>query len=394
MQSMPLGMELSPDENDLAGQAADVAASLRPIAPDADTSDELHPELTDTIRKSGLFGHFVPAEFGGRGLSVFAIALIRERLAYESVAADEFFASQGIPVQPIALFGTGAQKHRYLPALLDGSRTFAFCMTEPSAGSDILGIRSTATPAGAGYTLAGTKRYVFAGDKADTFVVIAKAGDPDQRAGLTAFLFDRPETGIAGTPMPLLAPGPEWELKFDCPVGAGNLLGEVGGGARIALGNLDRLRPTVGAAALGMAQRALDEAVAYTRQRSAFGGALADFQGIQFGLASAAAEIEAARSLVYGACRFADSAADSRDERRLIRASSAKAKLFATEVAQRSIDTALQYHGGNGLVRGSVLERLYRAVRATRIYEGAAEIMKVVIARSLLAEPVSSGRAS
>jgi alkylation response protein AidB-like acyl-CoA dehydrogenase len=165
MQPMPLGMELSQGEADLAAQAADLAASLGAIAPVADTSDNLHPEVVASIRKSGLFEHFVPAEFGGKGLSVFSIALIRERLAYQCVASDEFFASQGIPVQPIALFGTDEQKRRYLTALLDGSRLFAFCMTEPLAGSDILGIRATASPVEGGYALAGTKRYVFAGDR-------------------------------------------------------------------------------------------------------------------------------------------------------------------------------------------------------------------------------------
>ena len=257
-------------------------------------------------------------------------------------------------------------------------------MTEEAAGSDVLGIRLTAAETDNGFALTGSKRYVYGGSTADTFLVIGKSGEATARSGLTAFLFDRPKSGLTGIPMPLMAPGPEWQMDFDaCEIPADSPLGSIGDGARIALGNLDRLRPTVGAAAVGMAQRALDEVVAHVGRRKAFGTTLADFQGIQFGLAMAAAEVEAARALVYAASRFADSPAD----RKLIRASSAKAKLFATEVAQRTVDTALQYHGGRGLERGSVLERLYRAVRATRVYEGASEIMKVVIARSLLSPP-------
>lgn len=378
----PLGLTLSDKETALVEKVSTFAVeSLAPLAETADAQDELHPELVAAVRSSGLFRHWIPQDQGGEGLSVFDIALIRERLAYQSVAADEFFASQGIPVQPIVLFGSEEQRGRFLPGLLDGSRVFAFCMTEAAAGSDVLGIRSTARRTADGFALSGTKRYVFAGDVADTFLVIAKSGPATERSGLSAFVFDRPGTGLDGHPTPLLAPGPEWEMTFtDCPVPADSVLGELGGGARIALGNLDRLRPTVGAAAIGLAQRALDEAVRWVRSREAFGGTLSDLQGVQFGLAAAAAEIEAARSLVYGACRFADASSDSK----AVRASSAKAKWFATETAQRAIDVALQFHGGYGLVRGSITERLYRAVRATRIYEGAAEIMKLVIARSLL----------
>ena len=233
--------------------------------------------------------------------------------------------------------------------------------------------------------LNGTKRYAYAGDVADVLLVFAKTGDPDERGGISAFLVERPTSGIVAEPFPLMAPGPEFELRFeDCVVPADALLGELGRGAQIALGNLDRLRPSVGAAAVGMAQRALDEAAAYVASRHAFGGTLADLQGIRFALADAATEVEAARSLVYGAARYADSAASSR----AIRVASAKAKLFATEAAQRAIDVALQVHGGVGVARGSVTERLYRAIRAMRIYEGASEVMKVVIARGLLDAPL------
>ncbi len=377
-----LGFSLSDAERELAASVEAIAEDkIGPIAERVDGSDELDLGLVDLIRRSGLFRHFVPEEHGGAGLSVTALALIRERLAYHSVAADEFFVSQGIPVQPIALFGSDQQKSEHLGALLDGRRLFSFCLTEPTAGSDVLGIRTTASAVGDGYVLNGVKRYAFAGNVADTLLVFAKTGEPDERGNITAFLMDKPERGVTATFFPLMAPGPEWELRFDdCVIPSHSVLGEVGKGAQIALGNLDRLRPSVGSAAIGMAQRALDEVVAYVQQRQAFGQALSTNQGLRFDIADRVAEIEAARSLVYGAARFADTTEDTR----LVRTSSAKAKLFATEAAQRAIDTSLQFHGGVGLARGSVTERLYRAIRATRIYEGSAEVMKVVISRSLL----------
>jgi acyl-CoA dehydrogenase len=379
-----LGLSLSAWELELAASVEKLAEDkIDPIAEDADGGDELHPGVVDLIRRSGLFRHFVPEEYGGAGLSVTALALIRERLAYHSVATDEFFVSQGIPAQPIALFGSHEQKTEHLSALLDGRRLFSFCLTEPTAGSDVLGIRTTARAVGDGYVLDGAKRYAFAGNVADTLLVFAKTGEAGERGNITAFLIDKPDSGVTATFFPLMAPGPEWELQFEeCFIPSQSVIGEIGKGAQIALGNLDRLRPSVGAAAIGMAQRALDEAAAYTQHRHAFDRPLSMNQGLRFEMAERAAEIEAARSLVYGAARFADTT----DDTRLVRTSSAKAKLFATEAAQRAIDTSLQFHGGVGLARGSVTERLYRAIRATRIYEGSAEVMKIVISRSILGQ--------
>jgi acyl-CoA dehydrogenase len=388
MTPLPLGHSLTTAELELAARVDDFATvSVAPLAARCDGSDELDSELVAVIRSSGLFRHFLPEELGGAGLSVTALALTRERLAYHSVAADEFFVAQGIPVQPIVLHGSPEQQRTFLPGLLDGNHLYSFCLTEPDAGSDVLAIRTSATRVGDGYVLNGCKRYAFAGDVADVLLVFAKTGNPDDRSGISAFLFERPATGIEATPFPLLAPGPEFELRFDnCVVPADALLGELGHGSRIALGNLDRLRPSVGAAAVGMAQRAIDEAATYVKGRAAFGATLADLQGVRFALAEVAAEVEAARSLVYGAARLADSSAPSGQ----VRVASAKAKLFATEAAQRAIDAALQVHGGVGVARGSVTERLYRAIRAMRIYEGASEVMKVVIARGLLDDTASS----
>jgi len=343
--------------------------------------DQPHPEMISAIRAAGLYKHVVPVDYGGSGLSVTKVCLIREHLSYAAVQADEAFISQAIAVQPIVLHGTHEQKGEHLDGLLTGKRTFAFCLTEPSAGSDVSGIRTSARETPDGYVLNGTKRYVFQGGSVNTLLVFAKLGDPDVRGPITGFLFDRPEKGYTARPFPLLFQGPEFEVDLeDLHVPASAMLGPPDKGARVALGNFDRLRPSVGAAAVGMAQRALDTAVAYVKERQAFGQRLADFQGLQFRLADAAVELGAARVMVYAAARHADTAPEGAD----VRSPSAAAKLFATEMAQRVIDTSIQVHGGIGLRRGSITERLYKAVRATRIYEGSSDIMKVVIARSLV----------
>ena len=374
---------LAPDEAALRDELwSALPERLGPLAAAADQSDVTDPQLVAVLRDLGLFRHFLPPSHGGLGLSITKICLIREALAYQSVAADEFFASQGVTVQPILMWGTPAQRDEYLDGLLSGRRTYAFCLTEPGAGSDVRGIATSARQLPAGWELNGTKRFVYQGDAADTLVVVARTAE-ERSGGLTAFLFDRPASGCVARAFPLLFPAPEFELDFtSCAIPADAVLGAVGSGARVALSNLDRLRPSVGAAAVGMAQRALDESVDYLRRRQAFGQRLGDFQGLQFRLAELATDVATARLLVYAAARWADGATDGSGA---IGPVSAAAKLHATEVAQRVVDAAVQFHGGVGLARGSVTERLYKAVRAPRIYEGANEIMKLVIARSVLA---------
>lgn len=354
-------------------------SQLGPIADRVDVSDEVDEGLVSMLVESGLFEYFVPVEMGGHGLSVTAICLIREQLARVSAHADEHFASQGIAVQPIAMWGTEEQKAKYLPGLLDGSRRFAFCLTEPAAGSDVGGIEGTAVLDGDFYVINASKRFIYQPHTCNTFLVFAKTDPAAGARGISAFLFDKPDHGITCRPYPLLYESPEYEVDFtDCRVPASSLLGPAGQGIKVALSNLDRLRPSVGATAVGMASRALEAAIDYAQHRRAFGGHLADLQALRFKMASAATEVDAARLLVYAAARNADEGGDD------IQASAAKAKLFATEMATRVIDLAVQLHGGVGLVRGSLTERLYKASRALRIYEGSSEVMQLVIARSLL----------
>ena len=359
---------------------------LSPIAEELDTSDEFSPELHRLLTESGLLSHFVPVEYGGQGLSVTSISLVREQLSRVCPAADELYASQGLAVNALVLWGTDQQLEHYLAGLLDGSRIFAFCLTEPAAGSDVGGIKSTAVRDGDDYLINGTKRFIFAPEAATNLIVFAKTDPTQGKRGVTAFVVDHPAEGITCADFHLLKPAPHSEVTFEeVRVPASSVIGSIGGGVRVALGNLDRLRTSVGAAAVGMASRALEEVVAYVQEREAFGSPLSDQQTIRFRLAAASAELDAARTLVYAAAANADG------EEIGVGATSAKAKLIGTETAFRVIDTAVQLHGGIGLHRGSVTERMMKAVRATRIYEGSSEVMQLVIARSLFSADGAKG---
>jgi alkylation response protein AidB-like acyl-CoA dehydrogenase len=361
----------------------------REFAPDVehlDTNEEFSREIHEALVRSGLFRHFVPESFGGAGLSAMNICIIREELARVCPAADELFASQGIAVQSVVLCGTEEQKKSCLAGLLSGEFVFAFCLTEPAAGSDVAGLTTTAREDGDIFRINGSKRYVYAANAATHLLIFAKT-DPEQgKRGITAFLSEQPGSGVRFENFPLLRPGPQTEVIFeDCPVSAACMVGERGAGIRVALGNLDLLRPSVGAAAIGMAESALEVALAYTSQRRAFGGVLYDLQAVSFRLAQAAAELDAARLLVYSAAANADG------RQRELSAASAKAKFVATEVAFRVIDATVQVCGGAGLRRDCVTERMYKAIRATRIYEGSSEVMQLVISRSLVPQRRDGG---
>jgi acyl-CoA dehydrogenase len=281
---------------------------------------------------------------------------------------------------PIALAGSEAQKNSYLAKAASGEAIAAFAITEPEAGSDVASMQSRALRQHGGFSISGTKRFISNAGIADFYVVFA-ATEPERKAqGVGAFVIDATAPGLRiEEKTDLLAPHPIGVLGFsDCWVSENSMLGEAGAGLRIAFATLDLLRCTVGAAAVGFAQRALDEALAYSKARRQFGRAIAEFQGTEFKLADMAVELEAARLLVYQAAWAHDTgAADAKNK-------SSMAKLYATEAAQRIVDQALQIHGGSGLIAGSVMEKLYRDVRALRIYEGTSEIQKIVIARELL----------
>ena len=331
---------------------------------------------------AGFLRHVVSKQFGGTREKVQArdLCILREELARGDALADTMFALQALGSYPITLAGSVAHKQSYLPLVASGDAIAAFAITEPEAGSDVASLQTTARRQGEQFALNGAKRFISNAGIADFYVVFA-ATTPEKKAkGVSAFIVDATTPGLAVTEkIQLMSPHPIGVLEFtDCIVPQGALLGAEGGGLKIALETLDLLRCSVGAAAVGFAQRALEEAIRYGKTRRQFGRAIVEFQGIEFKLAEMATELEAARLLVYQAAWAHD--CDNPDAKQ----KSSMAKFYATEAAQRIVDQALQIHGGNGLIAGSIMERLYRDVRALRIYEGTSEIQKIVIARGLL----------
>ena len=344
--------------------------------------DEQARWLVRQLGQAGLLAYTVPLEFGGVREKVEArdLCILREELARGSALADTMFAVQALASYPITLFGSEEQKQSYLPRTAQGTGIGAFALTEPEAGSDIAGLQTLALRRGGEYCLTGTKRFISNAGIADSYVVFASTQPDLKGKGISAFVVDAKTPGlIIKERIQVISPHPIGVIAFEeCVIPVNSRLGDEGDGVKIALGTLDLLRCTVGAAAVGLARRGLEEAVDYSRKRRQFERPLAEFQGIQFKLADMATELEAARLLVYQAAWAHDGdAADAKLK-------SSMAKLFATESAQRIVDQAVQIHGGMGVVVGSVVERLYRDVRALRIYEGTSEIQRIVIARELL----------
>jgi acyl-CoA dehydrogenase len=287
---------------------------------------------------------------------------------------------QGLGSFPVSLAGSSELKQRILPRVSSGEAIAAFAITEPEAGSDVGAIQTTARREGDSYVIDGVKTFISNAGLADFYSVFASTDPEKGSKGLAAFLVERDAPGFRfEEKIELISPHPIGRISFDgCRVPATNLLGEEGEGFKIAMRTLDTFRSTVGAAACGLAWRALDEAISYAKRRVQFGRPIAEYQATQMKLAEMATELDAARLLVYRAAWKKDSGS----ERVTLEAS--MAKLFATEAAQRIIDAAVQIHGGTGVVRGSAVEHLYRDVRALRIYEGTSEIQKLVIAGQLL----------
>jgi acyl-CoA dehydrogenase len=338
--------------------------------------------LARRLGEEGLMAYAVPRLYGGIHETVQArdLCVIRDELACCAALSDVMFGVQALAAQPIVIAGTDEQKKKYLPPLALGETIGAFALTEPEAGSDASAISLNAKKLSAGYSLTGTKHFISNAGIAQVYVVFASTDPGAKGKGISAFIVEADSPGFSVKEKTrLLSPHPIGVLGFDdCFVAPDRLLGTEGSGLKIALQTLDILRCTVGASAVGFGRRALAEAVAYSRRRQQFGRAIAEFQGIQFKLAEMAADLEAAKLVVYRAARAHD-----RKEPAFAMKSSI-AKLFATEAAQRIVDQSLQIHGGAGVVAGHIMERLYRDVRALRIYEGTSEIQKLLIARELL----------
>jgi len=350
-------------------------------------------KLVRALGEAGFLSQVVPAAFGGarEALDVRALCLARETLAWHEGLADFAFAMQGLGTGPISLFGSEAQKQRYLPPVARGEAIAAFALSEAEAGSDVAAMTTRAEPDGAAYVrLNGAKTWISNGGIADHYIVFAREGEGKGTRNMSAFIVD---AGLAGFEIAdrieVTAPHPLATLRFiECRIATSQRIGAPGEGFKIAMATLDVFRSTVGAAALGLGRRALDEATARAASRPMFGGMLGDLQLTQAALADSATEIDAAALLIYRAAWTKDMGAAR------ITREAAMAKMFATEAAQRVIDRAIQIFGGEGVRVGSKVEELYREVRALRIYEGATEVQKVIIARALLADHAAlSGRA-
>jgi acyl-CoA dehydrogenase len=346
--------------------------------------EDVDVECRSLVRKLGEGGwlrYCVPAAHGGvhDNLDVRSLCLIRETLARHSGLADFAFAMQGLGSGTISLFGSEAQKRSYLPAVAAGEKIAAFALTEPTSGSDVANLATAAAEDGEGFALSGAKTYISNGGIADFYVVFARTGEAPGAKGVSAFILDADAPGLdASERIEVIAPHPLATLKFDRARAA--LLGDRGNGFKEAMATLDVFRTTVGAAALGFARRALDEATQRALTRQSMGATLADNGIVQSMLAEMVLDVDASALLVYRSAWVRD-VQGRRNSRE-----AALAKLHATDSAQAVIDKAVQIFGGLGVTRGVPVESLYREIRALRIYEGASEVQKVVIARNHLAE--------
>jgi acyl-CoA dehydrogenase len=319
----------------------------------------------------------------GAAFDLRTFCLIRETLSYSSSLADLAFVMQGLGTYAISLAATEHVRDFWLARAANGKAIAAFALTEPDAGSDVAAIKTTARREDDAYIIDGRKRFISNAGVADFYTVFARTGTRDDgRSEISAFVVSARMPGFSvAERTEMLAPHPIGELEFkSCRVPAEDMIGAPGDGLRLSLQTLDMFRASVGAAACGMARRALDESLFHAKSREQFGRPLSGHQLIQEKLADMATELDAARLLVYRAAYLKDAGGEPSTRE------ASEAKLFATEAAARIIDQAVQIHGGTGLVRGTVVERLYRDVRALRIYEGTSEIQKLVIANQLLKE--------
>ena len=377
-------------ESEHRALAARLSAFARDVEPRARSADEAADpvpagrEFITLAAKHDILPLFVrgAGPSGPGGLSLRSLCLAREKIAAASAFADSVLAVQGLGSYPITVAADESLARRYLARAVRGDAVAAFALTEPEAGSDPAGIQTMARSDGDSYVLTGRKTLISNAGLATFYVVFAKTDPRGDSRGLSAFVIDAEAPGLrVDRRLNLTASHPIGDLSLaECRVPASQRLGAEGDGLKIALKTLDFFRASVGAAACGLAARALDEATSRATTRQQFGSRIADFQLTKAALADMATELEAARLLVYRAAWAKDRGADR------ITSEASMAKLFATEAAQRIVDRAVQIHGGIGVERGVVVERLYREVRALRIYEGTSEIQRLIIADRLLAE--------
>jgi len=348
-----------------------------------DDVDEACRARVKALGEAGFLKAVVPSEYGGlhSKLDVRTLCLAREILGFHDGLADFSFAMQGLGTGSISLYGSDELKKRYLPPVRDGKAIAAFALSEPEAGSDVAALAMTAKPDGNDHVrLDGEKTWISNGGIADHYVVFARTGEAPGAKGLSAFVVDANTKGLSiAERIEVIAPHPLARLKFNSVrVPVSNRLGAPGEGFKVAMATLDIFRSTVGAAALGFARRALHETIERASNRKLFGAPLGDLQMTQAAIADSATDVDTSALLIYRAAWIKDQGAAR------VTSEAAMAKMHATEAAQRVIDRAVQLHGGLGVTKGVKVEELYREIRALRIYEGATEVQKIVIAREAL----------
>ena len=370
-----------PRHTELAAEVEDFAVRTLGNVDHGDT-DAACRDLVARLGQSGLLSYSAVDPAGGGILDVRSLCLIRETLARHDGLADFAFAMQGLGTGAISLFGTREQREEWLPRTRSGKAISAFALTEPQSGSDVANSTMTATRDGGDYVLNGEKTWISNGGIAEVYTLFARTGEAPGARGLSAFVVPAGLPGFEVVErLQTIAPHPLARLGFsDCRVPAGAMLGAPGQGFKIAMSVLDVFRSTVAAAALGFARRALDETLDRVTARQVQGAPLFDLQMVQGHVADMALDVDAAALLVYRAAWTKDMGAPR------VTREAAMAKLFATDQAQKVIDRAVQLHGGDGVKSGEVVERLYREIRALRIYEGASDVQRVVIARQTTGE--------
>ncbi|MEM9629231.1 MAG: acyl-CoA dehydrogenase family protein [Pseudomonadota bacterium] len=369
------------DRHSTLAEAVDGWAACELAAIDHADVDAACRALVIKLGEAGFLKHTAIDPMGDALLDVRSLCLIRETLARHDGLADFAFAMQGLGTGAVSLFGTDAQKSEWLPRTRAGKAISAFALTEPQSGSDVANSTMTATRDGDDFVLNGEKTWISNGGIADVYTLFARTGEAPGAKGLSAFILP---AGLPGFEvierLDVLAPHPLARLRFsDCRIPASAMLGEPGQGFKIAMAVLDVFRATVAAAALGFARRALDEALEHVAAREVQGAPLFELQMVQGHIADMALDVDAAALLTYRAAWAKDSGAAR------VTREAAMAKLFATDQAQQVIDKAVQLHGGDGVKSGTAVEKLYREIRALRIYEGASDVQRVVIARQALA---------
>ena len=360
---------------------------IKPVAAEYDEKNEFPWDLVKVMAESDICGVYIPEEYGGMGGGVMEMAIATEELSWGCGGIALAFAATGLGTYPILLYANDEQKEKYLPDIAAGKKLAAFCITEAEAGSDAGGIKTTAKKDGDSYILNGTKQWITNGGEAEVYTVIAMTDKAKGARGASAFIVDKDTPGVSfgkkEDKLGIRGSATREVIFTDVKIPKENLLGKEGLGFIVAMKTFDHSRPGVAAQAIGIAQRAVDEAVQYTHERRQFGQSISSFQGVQWMLADMATQVEAARALIYASARLVDSGAKN------IAKESAMSKMFASDTAMKVTTDAFQLFGGYGYMKEYPVEKLMRDAKITQIYEGTNQIQRSVIASSLIKEGLS-----